>query len=91
MVVRFKDLQLIHTNASVRKDILEHIVKVKYIVIITEEFEDTKVAIRIRKLKKDGQHNGQMKKRTKDNQRSTKHTHKAKGRVTRTQLKTGVW
>jgi hypothetical protein len=34
MVVRVKDLQLIHTNATVRQDILEHFVKVKYIVII---------------------------------------------------------
>ena len=32
------------------------------------------------------QHNGQKKK---DKQRSTKHTHKTKDRVTRTQLKTG--
>ena len=47
------------------------------------------MAIRIRKLKKDGKHNGQMKKGQKDKQRTTKHTHKAKDRVTRTQLKEG--
>ena len=41
--------------------------------------------IRIRKSK-DKQHNGQKKK---DKQRSTKHTHKTKDRVTRTPLKTG--
>ena len=37
-----------------------------------------------RKSKKNRQHNGQ-----KDKQRSTKHTHKAKDRVTRTSLNTG--
>ena len=42
--------------------------------------------IRIRKSK-DKQHNGQKKK---DKQRSTKHTHKSKDRVTRTPLKQGV-
>ena len=49
-----------------------------------EEFEDTKEVIRIRKSKKNRQHNDQ-----KDKQRSTKDTHKAKDRVTRTPLKTG--
>ena len=48
---------------------------------IQEEFEDTKGVIRIRISKKNGQHNGQKKK---DKQRSTKHTHKTKVRVTRT-------
>ena len=48
--------------------------------------EDTKEVIRIRKSKKNRQHNGQKKK---DKQRSTKHTHKTKDRVTRTPLKTG--
>jgi len=43
------------------------------IEIDAEEFEDTKGVIRIQK----------------DKQRSTKHTHKAKDRVTRTPLKTG--
>ena len=38
-----------------------------------EEFEDTKGVIRIRKSKKDRQHNGQKKK---EKQRPTKHTHK---------------
>jgi hypothetical protein len=41
-----------------------------------EEFEDTKVVIRIRKSK-NRQHNGQ-----KDKQRSTKHTRKTKDQVT---------
>jgi hypothetical protein len=45
-----------------------------------KEFEDTKVVIRIRKSKKNRQHNGQ-----KDKQ----HTHTTKGRVTRTPLSTG--
>jgi hypothetical protein len=40
-----------------------------YIWFNKEEFEDTKGAIRIRKSKKDRQHNGQKKK---DKQRSTK-------------------
>jgi hypothetical protein len=55
-------------------------------MLILEDFEDTKGVIRIRKSKKYRQHNGQKKK---DQQRSTKHTHKAKDRVTRTPLKTG--
>ena len=50
------------------------------------QFEDIKWVIRIRKLKKNRQHNGQKKK---DKQRSTKHTHNNKDRVTRTSLKTG--
>ena len=41
-----------------------------------EEVEDTKGLIRIRKSKKDKQHNGQKKKVQKDKLRSTKHTHK---------------
>ena len=49
---------------------------------IEEEFEDTKGVIRIRKSRKDRQHNGQ-----KDKQQSTKHTYKTKDRVTRTPLK----
>jgi len=40
--------------------------------VITEEFEDTKGIIRIRKSKKNSQHNGKKKR---DKQRSTKHTH----------------
>ena len=51
-----------------------------------EEFEDTKGVIRIRKSKKNRQHNGQKKK---CKERSTKHRHKTKDRVTRTPLKTG--
>jgi len=37
------------------------------------EFEDTKGVFRIRKPKKDRQHNGQKTKNQKDKQRSTKH------------------
>jgi hypothetical protein len=51
-----------------------------------EEFEDTKGVIRIRISKNNRQRNGQKKKYK---QRSTKHTHKTKDRVTRTPLKTG--
>jgi hypothetical protein len=47
-----------------------------------EEFEETKGVIRIHKSKK---HIGQKKN---DKQLSTKHTHKTKDRVTRTQVKT---
>ena len=44
------------------------------IQISEEEFEDTKGVIRIRKSKKDRQHNGQKEKGQKNKQRSTKHT-----------------
>jgi hypothetical protein len=53
-----------------------------------EEFEDTKGVIRIRISKKNRQHNDQKKKIQKEKQRSTKHTHKTKDRVKRTQLNT---
>jgi len=52
-----------------------------------EEFEDTKEVIRFRISKKNRQHNGQKKKHK---QRTTKHTHKSKDRITRTPLKPGV-
>jgi hypothetical protein len=52
-----------------------------------EEFDDTKGVIRISILKKNRQHNGQ-KKKYKNKQRSTKHTHKTQDQVTRTTLKT---
>jgi hypothetical protein len=52
-------------------------------------FEDTKGVIRIRKSKKNWQHNGQKKKVQKDKQRSTKHTYRTKDRVTPTPLKIG--
>jgi hypothetical protein len=45
-----------------------------------------KSVIRIRISKRNGQHNGQEKKVQKDKQRSTKHAHKTKDRVTRTPL-----
>ena len=54
-----------------------------------EEFEDTKGVIRIRISEKNKQHNGQKKKVQKNKQRSTKHTHKTKDRISRTPLKTG--
>jgi hypothetical protein len=47
-----------------------------------EEFEDTKGVTRIRISKKNRKHNGQKNKGPKENQRSTKHTHKTKDRVT---------
>ena len=48
-------------------------------------FEDSKGVIRIRKSSKNRQHNGQKKE---DKQRSTRHTHKTKDRVTQIPLKT---
>jgi hypothetical protein len=53
-----------------------------------EEFEDTKDVIRIRKSRENRQ--WPKEKVQKDEQRSTKHTHKTKDRVQRTPLKTGV-
>jgi len=55
-----------------------------------KEFEDTKGVIIIRKSKKDIQRKGPKEKGQKDKQRSTKHTHKTKYRVTRTNYKPGV-
>jgi len=49
------------------------------------EIEDTKGVIRFRKWKTDRQQKGQKAK-----QRSTKHTHRNKDRVTRTPLNTGM-
>ena len=64
--------------------------QIRQTISILEEFEDTKGVIQIRISKKNKQHNGQKKKREKkDKQRSTKHTHKTKDRVTRTLLRTG--
>jgi hypothetical protein len=55
--------------------------------ILKEEFEDTKGVIRIRTSKKNRQTTQWPKERgQKDKQRSTKHTHKTKDRVTRTPL-----
>ena len=59
------------------------------ILVLTEEFEDTKGVISIRKSKKNRQHNDKKKKVLTDKQQSTKHTHKTKDRVARTPLKTG--
>jgi hypothetical protein len=58
--------------------------------MLSEEFEDTKGAIRIRISQKNRQHNDQNEKVQKDKQRSTKHTYKTKERATRTPLKTGL-
>jgi hypothetical protein len=55
-----------------------------------EKFEDTKGVFKIRKSKKNRQHNGQKKTVQRDKQRPTKHTYKTKDRVTRTPLKTWV-
>ena len=60
-----------------------------YILLLTDEFEDTKGVIRIRKSKKDRQHNDKKKKVLTDKQRSTKHTYKTKDQLARTPLKTG--
>ena len=54
-------------------------------LLIQEEFEDTKVVLKIRIPKKNRKHNGQ-KKNTKD---QTIPTYKTKGRVTRTPLTNG--
>ena len=54
-----------------------------------EKFEDTKREIRIRKLKKDLQHNGQKKKDKMTNNDLQNTSHKNKYQVTRTPLKTG--
>ena len=53
-----------------------------------KDVEDTKGVIRISKLKKDRQHNGQKKKDKRTNNNLQNITHKTKYRVTRTPLKT---
>jgi hypothetical protein len=58
-------------------------------VTILRRVEGTKGAISIR-ISKNRQQNGQKKNVQKDKQPSTKHTYKAKVRVTRIPLKTGV-
>jgi hypothetical protein len=50
--------------------------------------KDTKMVTRIR-ISKDRQHNGQKKKYKRTKERSTKHTHNTKDRVTRASRKTG--
>jgi len=49
---------------------------------LLDKLVDTKGVIRSLKSEKDRQTNGQMKKNKKDKQRSTKHAHKTKDRVT---------
>jgi len=56
---------------------------------LEEEFEDIKVVIKIRKSKKDRQHNDQKKNDERTNNNLQNITHKTKDRVTRTPLKTG--
>ena len=58
--------------------------------MLEEQFEDIKGVIRIRKSKKDRQHNGQKKKYKRTNNDLQNNTHKTKDRVTRIPLKTGV-
>ena len=55
----------------------------------TQWSKDTKGVIRICISNKNRQHNGKKEKVQKDEQRSTKYTHKTKDRVKRTPLKTG--
>jgi hypothetical protein len=52
-------------------------------------FEDTEGINRIRKSKKDRQHNGQKRKDNRTNNDLQRITHKTKDRATRTRLKTG--
>ena len=54
-----------------------------------EEFDDTKGVIRIRKSKKDRQHNGQEKKDKRTNNDLQNITQKTKDQATRTPLKIG--
>jgi hypothetical protein len=54
-----------------------------------EEFEDTKGIIRIRKSKKDRQHNGQKIKNKGTNSDLQNIIHKTKNQVTRTPIKPG--
>jgi hypothetical protein len=53
-------------------------IKVRYVTRLSSLSSITKVVIRIRKSKKDRQHNGQRKN---DKQRATEHTYKTKDRV----------
>ena len=82
----------VHINRKFTKRIL------KSFLLLQEEFEDTKGVVRICLSKNNRQNNDQKEEQTtqwpnenvqKDKQRSTKHTHKAKDRGTRTTLKTG--
>ena len=56
-----------------------------------EEFEDTKVVIRIHILKKDRQHNDQRKRDTRTHKDLPNITQKTKDRVTQTPLKPGMY
>ena len=71
-------------------NISQHLVSIELIVDLFDKYKsyNVKGVIRMRKSKKNKQHNGQKKKEQKDKQRSTKHTHKTEDRVTGTPLKT---
>jgi hypothetical protein len=56
---------------------------------MSEEFEDTKMGHQNPYVEEEHTTQWPKEKRPKDKQRSTKHTHKTKDRVTRTPLKTG--
>jgi hypothetical protein len=58
-------------------------------IIMKEEFEDSKGIIRIRKWKKDRQHNGQKIKNKSTNSDLQNIIHKTKNQVTRTPIKPG--
>ena len=70
------------------QDYIHYLLMGKWDDPLLEEFEDNKEVIIIR-ISKNRQHNGQTKKVQKDEQRSTKPTHKTKDRVTRTALISG--
>jgi len=57
--------------------------------LVQKEFEDSKVVIRIRKSKKDRQHNGHNKKDKGTNSDLQKATQRTKDRALRTSLETG--
>ena len=79
---------MIWTSKAIMKVDITYIIRSYNTILLLhsleDEFEDTKWVIRIRKSKKGRQYNGQKKKYK---QRSTKHTHKTKDRVTRNPLK----
>jgi hypothetical protein len=58
------------------------------LLTLPEDFEDTKGIIRIRKSRKDRQHNGQNKKEIRTNNDLQSITHKTTDRLTRTPVKT---
>jgi hypothetical protein len=69
-------------------NISQHLLSIELIVDLFDKYKsyNVKGVIRMRKSKKNKQHNGRKKKVQKDKQRSTKHTHKTEDRLTRTPL-----